>query len=65
MQSLTSAREPRGEFVWNFADYDTGVQGLMRVDGNKRALFTGTAVPPGMHFLRQRWHDIPTFGFGE
>ena len=54
-----------GEFVWNFADYDT-VQGLMRVDGNKKGLFTRDRRPKlGMHFLRQRWHDIPNFGFKE
>ena len=54
-----------GEFVWNFADYDT-VQGPMRVDGNKKGLFTRDRRPKlGMHFLRQRWHDIPTFGFKE
>ena len=44
-----------GEFVWNFADYDT-VQGPMRVDGNKKGLFTRDRRPKlGMHFLRQRW----------
>jgi len=54
-----------GEFVWNFADYDT-VQGPMRVDGNKKGLFTRDRRPKlGMHFLRQRWHDIPNFGFKE
>lgn len=54
-----------GEFVWNFADYDT-VQVPMRVDGNKKGLFTRDRRPKlGMHFLRQRWHDIPNFGFKE
>ena len=52
-----------GEFVWNFADYDT-VQGPMRVDGNKKGLFTRDRRPKlGAHFLRRRWADIPTFGF--
>ena len=52
-----------GEFVWNFADYDT-VQGPMRVDGNKKGLFTRDRRPKlGAHFLRKRWADIPTFGF--
>ena len=52
-----------GEFVWNFADYDT-VQGPMRVDGNKKGLFTRDRRPKlGAHFLRQRWADISTFGF--
>lgn len=54
-----------GEFVWNFADYDT-VQGPMRVDGNKKGLFTRDRRPKlGVHFLRQRWAEIPTFGFKE
>ena len=52
-----------GEFVWNFADYDT-VQGPMRVDGNKKGLFTRDRRPKlGAHFLRERWKDIPTFYF--
>ena len=33
-----------GEFVWNFADYDT-VQGPMRVDGNKKVCSPGIAAP--------------------
>ncbi len=54
-----------GEFVWNFADYDT-VQGPMRVDGNKKGLFTRDRRPKlGAHFLRMRWEAIPTFGFKE
>ena len=54
-----------GEFVWNFADYDT-VQGPMRVDGNKKGLFTRDRRPKlGAHFLRKRWEAIPTFGFKE
>ena len=45
--------------------YDT-VQGPMRVDGNKKGLFTRDRRPKlGMHFLRQRWAEIPTFGFKE
>ena len=52
-----------GEFVWNFADYDT-VQGPMRVDGNKKGLFTRDRRPKlGAHFLKERWKNIPTFGF--
>ena len=54
-----------GEFVWNFADYDT-VQGPMRVDGNKKGLFTRDRRPKlGAHFLRKRWAGLPTFGFKE
>ena len=43
MQSLTTPVFV-GEFVWNFADYDT-VQGPMRVDGNKKGLFTRDRRP--------------------
>ena len=36
------------------------------VDGNKKGLFTRDRRPKlGMHFLRQRWAEIPTFGFKE
>lgn len=52
-----------GEFVWNFADYST-VQGPMRVDGNKKGLFTRDRRPKlGAHFLRERWRKIPTYDY--
>ena len=36
----------------------------MRVDGNKKGLFTRDRRPKlGAHFLRERWKDIPTFYF--
>ena len=55
----------QGELVWNFADFQT-TEGILRVDGNKKGLFTRDRRPKlGMHFLRQRWHDIPNFGFKE
>lgn len=50
-----------GEWVWNFADYDT-VQGPMRVDGNKKGLLTRDRRPKlAAHFLRSRWGKIPNF----
>ena len=55
----------QGELVWNFADFQT-TEGILRVDGNKKGLFTRDRRPKlGMHFLRQRWAEIPTFGFKE
>ena len=39
-------------------------QGPMRVDGNKKGLFTRDRRPKlCAHFLRRRWADIPTFEF--
>ena len=55
-----------GEFVWNFADYDT-VQGPDAGGWQQKMVCSpGIAAPMlGMHFLRQRWAEIPTFGFKE
>ena len=39
-----------GEFVWNFADYDT-VQGPMRVDGNKKRSVHPGSPPQAGHAL--------------
>ena len=48
-----------GEFVWNFADYDT-VQGPMRVDGNKKGIFTRQRQPKDAAFhFRARWTSLP------
>ncbi len=52
-----------GEQVWNFADFAT-IQGTLRVDGNKKGLFTRERRPKlAAHYFRQRWHDIPDFGY--
>lgn len=52
-----------GEQVWNFADYGT-VQGCMRVDGNRKGVFTRDRRPKlAAHFLRSRWAAIPNFGY--
>ena len=52
-----------GEHVWNFADFGT-IQGVMRVDGNKKGLFTRERRPKlAAHYFRQRWGEIPNFGY--
>jgi len=52
-----------GEQVWNFADFAT-VQGIMRVDGNKKGIFTRDRRPKlAAHYFRHRWQQIPEFGY--
>ncbi|MBO5153962.1 MAG: beta-glucuronidase [Eubacterium sp.] len=52
-----------GEQVWNFADFGT-IQGVMRVDGNKKGLFTRERRPKmAAHYFRQRWGEITNFGY--
>lgn len=44
-----------GEQVWNFADFQTS-NGIMRVDGNKKGVFTRDRRPKAAAFaLRRRW----------
>ncbi len=44
-----------GEQVWNFADFATS-QGIMRVQGNKKGVFTRGRKPKlCAHYLRGRW----------
>jgi beta-glucuronidase len=44
-----------GEQVWNFADFATA-PGVMRVDGNKKGVFTRERRPKAAaHLLRRRW----------
>jgi beta-glucuronidase len=44
-----------GEQVWNFADFATA-PGVMRVDGNKKGVFTRDRRPKAAaHLLRRRW----------
>lgn len=44
-----------GEHVWNFADFSTK-QGLTRVDGNKKGVFTRNRQPKMIaHYLRREW----------
>lgn len=52
-----------GEHMWNFADFAT-VQGVMRVDGNKKGLFTRDRRPKlAAHYFRSRWEGVPDFGY--
>ncbi len=52
-----------GEQVWNFADFAT-IQGIMRVDGNKKGVFTRDRRPKmAAHYFKERWRKIPDFGF--
>ncbi len=52
-----------GEQIWNFADFATS-QGLLRVQGNKKGLFTRDRKPKlAAHYFRQRWNSIPDFDY--
>jgi len=52
-----------GEQVWNFADFQTS-QGIIRVQGNKKGVFTRDRKPKAAaHELRRRWKSIPDFGY--
>ncbi len=52
-----------GEQVWNFADFETS-QGVVRVQGNKKGIFTRDRKPKSIAFdLRKRWMNIPDFGY--
>ena len=45
----------QGELAWNFADFQTG-QGIMRVSGNKKGLFSRSRQPKeAAHALKRRW----------
>lgn len=44
-----------GELVWNFADFQT-TEGIMRVNGNKKGIFTRNRQPKdAAYLLRRRW----------
>ncbi|WP_147803644.1 beta-glucuronidase [Alkalicoccus halolimnae] len=50
-------REIIGEHVWNFADFMTG-QGIVRVDGNKKGIFTRQRQPKmAAYKLKDRWRE--------
>ncbi len=52
-----------GEQTWNFADFATS-QGIIRVQGNKKGIFTRERKPKMIaHSLRERWRNIPEFGY--
>ena len=47
-----------GEHVWNFADFQTSL-GIVRVDGNKKGVFTRDRRPKAAaHLLRHRWRGL-------
>lgn len=49
----------KGEQVWNFADFQT-VEGNMRVNGNKKGIFTRDRQPKAAAFFyHKRWTNIP------
>lgn len=51
-----------GEQVWNFADFATS-QGILRVGGNKKGIFTRDRKPKSAAFsLQKRWTGM---NFGE
>ena len=48
-----------GEQIWNFADFATS-SGIMRVDGNKKGVFTRDRRPKAAtRHLRERWRAQP------
>ena len=48
-----------GEQIWNFADFAT-TSGIMRVDGNKKGVFTRDRRPKAsVYQLRRRWRELP------
>lgn len=52
-----------GEQVWNFADFATS-QGLFRVEGNKKGIFTRDRKPKMIaHYFKNRWKNIPDYGY--
>ena len=49
----------RGEQVWNFADFQT-TEGIMRVNGNKKGIFTRQRQPKDAAFyFKDRWEKLP------
>ena len=50
-----------GEQPWNLCDFQT-VEGIMRVDGNRKGAFTRDRQPKAIAFLlRDRWTKIPDY----
>ena len=47
----------QGELAWNFADFQTG-QGILRVNGNKKGLFTRARQPKDAAYtMKKRWEN--------
>ncbi len=52
-----------GEQAWNFADF-AACQGIMRVQGNKKGIFTRDRRPKMIaHYFKERWSHIPDYGY--
>ena len=52
-----------GEHAWNFADFQT-IAGTMRVDGNKKGIFTRDRRPKlAAHYFKNRWENVPDFNY--
>jgi len=50
-----------GEHIWNFADFATK-QGLTRVGGNKKGIFTRNRQPKSVAFyIKERWNKLNKF----
>ena len=50
----------KGEHVWAFADFQTS-EGLLRVNGNKKGIFTRQRQPKDAAFyFKQRWENLPS-----
>ena len=48
----------KGEQIWAFADFQTG-EAIMRVDGNKKGVFTRNRQPKAAaYLLKKRWESI-------
>lgn len=48
----------QGELVWNFADFQT-TEGIMRVNGNKKGVFTRNRQPKDVAFkVKERWEKL-------
>lgn len=49
----------KGEQIWNFADFQT-TEGIMRVNGNKKGVFTRQRQPKdAAYLLKKRWEELP------
>lgn len=49
----------KGEQMWNFADFQT-TEGIMRMDGNKKGIFTRQRQPKRAAFeVKKRWDSLP------
>lgn len=55
----------QGELVWNFADFQT-TEGILRVNGNKKGIFTRQRQPKDAAFhFKARWDSLPVDYKGE